>query len=68
VPHAYNTLVVGTDAVAADAVAAQIMGYNPMADTLLRPSGEIALNHLKLANMKALGNNNPQLINVKNIT
>jgi uncharacterized protein (DUF362 family) len=56
-PAEYGFLLAGKDPVAADSIAALIMGADPEAEQLELPNGMFCDNHLWLANQKGMGTN-----------
>ncbi|HEX3051213.1 MAG TPA: DUF362 domain-containing protein [Aggregatilineaceae bacterium] len=59
-----NTLVAGKNMVATDAVAAAVMGFDPMAASFAEVPFQHCLNHLQLAAELGLGSNNPDDIDI----
>ena len=62
-PTTFDTLVAGKDPVAADAIATQVLGFDPMAFDMTDPFPN-SLNYLKLAGDMGLGNYNLDRIEV----
>jgi uncharacterized protein (DUF362 family) len=62
-PAVYNTLIASKDPVAADAIATQIMGFDPTAADLTDPFPE-SLNYLNAASSMGMGNYHPDNIDL----
>lgn len=56
-PSGFDFLLAGKDPVATDSIATLIMGMDPEAQQLLKPSGLYCDNHLWLAHAKGMGTN-----------
>lgn len=56
-PYEHHLLLASKNSVAIDAVAARQMGDDPEAEQIMVPAGELADNHLHLANLVGLGPN-----------
>jgi uncharacterized protein (DUF362 family) len=59
-----NVLVAGKNMVATDAVAAAVMGFDPMAASFVQPPFHFCLNHLQVAASLGLGSNNLEDIEI----